>query len=220
MEKCTYFGNPWIGMFIRTNDEITMLPVDSMKKLEDKIRENLKTKTVKMTIGDSNLLGIYIAMNSNGAVLPNITNNHETALINKNGMNIYVSKEKYNAHGNNIVVNDKGGVINKHVSRAEIKKMEEVLGVELVPASIAGYLTVGSACIATNTGFLTHYKASEDEMALLKDALKVDGSKGTVNMGTGFVSYGIVVNKNGYVAGENTSAFELGRVEEALGLIK
>ena len=220
MNRTTYFGNPWIGMFIKTNDNTTMLPVDSMKKLADVVTANLKTDIVKVSIGDSNLLGVYMSMNSNGIVLPNVMRKEEVENIKKSGLNIYVSPEKHNAHGNNIAVNDKGGIANPHISKKEIKKMGDVLGVELVPTTVAGYSTVGSACIAKNTGFLAHYKTSEDEMAVLKDALKVYGSKGTVNTGTGFVSYGIIVNNNGYVAGDQTTAFELGRLEEALGLIK
>lgn len=207
-------------MFIKTNDSITVLPIDSMKKLEDAAAANLKTSIVRVSAGDSNLLGIYVAMNSNGAILPNIMREEEVAGLKKAGLNVYVSAERNNAHGNNIALNDKGGVINPHVDRAEAKKMEDVLGVELVPMTVGAYATLGSACIATNTGFLAHYKASEDEVRMLRDALKVDGSRGTVNTGTGFVAYGAVVNRNGYIAGEGTTAFELGRLEEALGLIK
>ena len=47
MKKTTYFGNPWIGMFVKTNDNVTMLPIDSMKKLEDVVAENLKTEIIK-----------------------------------------------------------------------------------------------------------------------------------------------------------------------------
>jgi translation initiation factor 6 len=220
MERCAYFGNPWIGMFIKTNDSVTLLPVDSMKKLEEKAAAGLKTEIVKVSAGDSNLLGIYFAMNSNGAVLPNIMREEEVAALKRAGLNVHVSAERNNAHGNNIAVNDRGGAINPHVSREEAKKMEDVLGVELVPMSVAGYATIGSACIATNSGFLAHFGASPEEMAALKSALKADGSRGTVNTGTGFVAYGAVVNKNGYIAGEGTTAFELGRLEEALGLIK
>lgn len=220
MRKTAYFGNPWIGMFIKTNDEVTMLPVDSMDKLDAIVKENLGTEIVKASIADSNLLGIYVAMNSNGLVVPNIIEERELSAIRKSGLNVHVSKERNNANGNNIAVNDKGGIVNPNCEKAEIKEMEDVLGVELVQKSIAGYSTVGSACIATNTGFLAHFKSSEDEMKELKDVFRVYGNKGTVNTGTGFVSYGVVVNKNGYVAGENTTAFELGRVEEALGLIR
>ena len=220
MRKTTYFGNPWIGMFIKTNDETTMLPVDSMKKLEKIVEDNLKTEVVKVSVADSNLLGIYLAMNSNGIVLPNVARQDEIAVMRKCGLNVHVSRDKHNANGNNIAVNDKGGIMNPGISRKEAKAMEDVLGVELVPMTVAGYSTVGSSCIATNTGFLAHYRVKEDEMKDIKDALKVEGNKGTANTGTGFVSYGIVVNKNGYVAGENTTAFELGRLEEALGLIR
>ena len=218
--RTAYYGNPWIGMFIKTNDEYTMLPVDSMKKLEDAVEEVLMTKVIKTGIADSNLLGIYTAMNCKGAILPNVINEKEVKAIKEAGLNIYISKDKNNANGNNIVVNDKGGIVNPNLDKNEIKKMEDTLGVELVPMTVAGYATVGSSCLATNLGFFTHFKTSEDEMKQMKDILKVYGNKGTVNMGTGFVSYGIIVNKNGYIAGEATSAFELGRAEEALGLIK
>ncbi|MBD3210601.1 translation initiation factor IF-6 [Candidatus Micrarchaeota archaeon] len=218
--KTAYFGNPWIGMFIKTNDHLSLLPLDSMEKLDRMVSGSLQTETAKVGIGDSNLLGIYVAMNSNGVVLPNIIKKEEAEEIRRSGLNVCVSADKHNAHGNNMVVNDNGGIINPGVSKKEIKAMEDVLGVELVPGTVAGYSTVGSACLATNHGFLAHYRTSEDEMKRLGETLKVYGSKGTVNTGTGFVSYGIVVNKSGYVAGEQTTAFEMGRAEEALGLIK
>ena len=220
MRKTSYFGNPWIGMFIKTNDDLTVLPLDSMKKIEDAVTESLQTKIVKVGMSDSNLLGVYVAMNSNGIILPNIATEKEVELIRKTGINVYVSNAKHNAHGNNIAVNDKGGIINPNVEPHEAKKIEEVLGVEIVPMTVAGITTIGSACIATNTGFLVHYKSNDDELNRIKDVLKVQGNKGTVNTGTGFVSYGAIVNKNGYVVGEDTTAFEVGRLEEALGLIK
>ncbi len=220
MRKTAYFGNPWIGMFIKTNDEYTMLPVDSMKKLEDAVQDALKTEIIKTSIADSNLLGVYLSMNSKGIVVPTVTEKKELEAIKKSGLNIYVSKDKHNANGNNIVVNDKGGIVNPHLSKTEVKKMEDALGIELIPMSISGFTTVGSSCVATNEGFLCHFKATPDEIEQMKDAFKVSGSKGTVNTGTGFVSYGVVVNKKGYIAGEDTTAYELGRVEEAFGLIR
>jgi len=218
--KIAYFGNPWLGMFIKTNDEVTMLPTDSMQKVEDMLKERLKTTTIRTNIADCNLLGMYTAMNSNGVVLPNVARDEEIAALKKAGLNIYVCKDNHNANGNNIAVNDKGGIVNPYVSKEESKAIGDTLGVELVSMRLAGHSTVGSACIATNQGFLAHYKASDDDLSNLKDALKVDGKKGTVNTGTGFVAFGAVANSKGYVAGEATTAFELGRLEEALGLIK
>jgi len=106
------------------------------------------------------------------------------------------------------------------VEKEEAAAIGDALGVELVPLDIAGFSTVAARCIATDTGFLAHFRSSEDDLARLKDALKVHGNKGTLNTGTGFVAYGAAVNSRGYVVGEDTTAFEIGRLEEALGLIK
>lgn len=220
MRQISYFGNPWLGMFICTNDTHTLIPIDSMKKIEDSVIEGLRTETIKVSAGDSNLIGVYMRMNSNGIILPNIMRETEIGIIKKTGLNVLLSDEKNNAHGNNIAINNKGGIINPNISHEERKKMEDALGVELVPMTIAGYSTLGSLCLATDSGFLTHYRATDDEMADIKSILKVPGNKGTVNTGTGFVSFGSIANKNGYIVGENTTAFEMGRIEEALGLIR
>ncbi len=218
--KAAYYGNPWLGMFIRTNDKHTLLPLDSMDKLESLVRERLGTETLRLNISDSNLLGVYVAMNSNGIILPNVAREEDIVKVKGLGLNVYVSADKHNANGNNIAANDRGGIINPYIGKEEAERIGDALGVELVPMTIAGFSTVGSACVATNNGFLAHFRAPDSEMIALRDALKVQGSKGTVNTGTGFVSYGAVANSRGYVVGENTTAFEMGRVEEALGLIR
>jgi len=217
--KCTYFGSPWIGMFLKSTDNFTFLPIDSVQKLCETVKENLRTEVVKVNVGGSNLVGAYIAMNSFGAILPNVATQEELSIFKSAGLNVYQSRERSNAHGNNICVNDKGGIINPHIPRAEREKLAEVLGVELVPMHIAKFGTVGSSCIANNMGFLVHYAASNEEVKAISDVLKVGGERGTVNMGAGFVSFGFVQNKHGYIAGEASSAFELGRLESALGYI-
>ncbi len=216
---CGYFGNPWIGMFVKTNDNFTFVPSDVPPQLVSKLEQYLETEVVKVTVADSNLVGIYLAMNSGGVVVPSITNNSELAILRKTGLNVYPSDSRMNAHGNNIVVNDKGGIINTNIPWPERKKMEDALGVELVPATVAGYSTVGSSCLANNEGFLVHFNASQEDVDVISDALKVRGVKGSVNTGVGFISYGVVANNRNYVAGLNTTAFEAGRVEEALGFL-
>lgn len=219
IRQTAYFGNPWLGMFVTTNDRHTFLPVDSMPKLESACSESLGTEVIKVSAGETNLLGLYIAMNSTGIVLPNIIGEREVEIIRKTGLNVHISAERNNAHGNNLALNDRGGVINPAVAPQEKKLMEDVLGIELVPMTVAGYSTLGSAVLPTNNGFVAHFRATDDEIARLHDALKVRGGRGTINTGTGFVAFGAVANSKGYVVGENTTAFEMGRIEEALGLI-
>ena len=97
--------------------------------------------------------------------------------------------------------------------------MADTLGVELVEAEIACYHTVGSCSLATANGFAAHFSAKDSEIAALASIFKVKGAKGSVNKGTGFVALGVIANSKGYVAGEQTTAFEMGRIEEALGFI-
>jgi translation initiation factor 6 len=216
----SYYGNPWIGMFVRANDSFTFVPRDSMDKFAEHFREHLCNEVLRVNVGESSLIGLYTVMNSNGMILPNVATSEEIGIFKKLGLNVHVSGEKQNAHGNNIAVNDKGGIINPHIHANERKRIGDALGVELVPMKIAQYVTVGAACLAGNKGFLAHFSATEPEMREIESALKVPGERGTVNMGTGFVSYGLVINKSGYVAGEATSAHEMGRAESALGYIK
>lgn len=216
---CAYFGNPWIGMFIKTNDEKTFVPVDTPQKLIDRLSENLKTEVIRLSIADSNLLGVYLAMNSNGVVLPAMAGGEEVSVVKKAGLNVYISKDKNNANGNNVLVNDYGALCNSRADKFEIKNAMDVLGVDVSEGKIADYPTVGSTCVANNRGFLAHFAASDDDFTLLKRQLKVNGAKGSINMGAGFIPYGVVSNKHGYVAGEASSAFELGRVEESLGYL-
>jgi translation initiation factor 6 len=217
--KLTYFGNPWIGLFVKTNDRLTIVPKDALPKVVENIEQNLKTEVTAVSVGSSGIVGAYLAMNSSGIILPNLATAEELKVFKELGLNVYKSEEKSNAHGNNIAANDKGGIINPRISSAERKKMEDVLGVELVPMMIAKYATVGSCCISGNNGFLAHFGASDNEMDAIADALKVKGEKGSVNMGTGFVSLGIIGNVHGYIAGEATSAYEMGRAESALGYL-
>ncbi|MEM3625471.1 MAG: translation initiation factor IF-6 [Candidatus Bilamarchaeaceae archaeon] len=219
IRQFTYYGNSWIGMFIKANDLFTFIPVDSLDVVERTVAKYLKTKVVRTTVAQSNLLGLYIAINNNGVVLPNVVDDAELKAFRATGLNVYISEDKHNAHGNNIAVNNKIGIINPEISQAERKKISDTLGVELIPMSIAGYKTVGSSCIVTDRGFLVHYNTSNDEFKLLESIFKVKGAKGTVNTGSGFVSYGVITNNKGFVAGEDTTAFELGQLVSAMDFI-
>ncbi|MBN2122404.1 translation initiation factor IF-6 [Candidatus Micrarchaeota archaeon] len=218
--RAAYFGNPFIGLFICTNGKHTLFPLDAKQSLVDAVCESLGTKEVRVNIGGNNLNGIYAAMNGNGIVLPSNTPSGQAKKIgDETGLSVYVSKEKFNAHGNNVALNDMGGLINPNVGEKERVAMEECLGIELVPFSLEGFSAMGSMCVANNKGFLIHYCAGERAIAEIGEILRVKGMPGTINMGTGFVSIGLLANDKGYFAGEATSPFELGRVEEALEFI-
>ncbi len=219
MKKTSYFGNPWIGMFARANDSVAIIPPDAPEKFEMAIAESLGVRTIKSFIASTNILGMYVAMNNNGIILPSIAQEEEVQALKKEGLNVHLVKDPHNACGNLFCLNDKGGVATERMERSEITRLSDVLGIEIVSHPIYEFQTPGSACIATNKGFLVHYKALEEDVKMLESILKVKGDRGTLNTGVGFIGFGMVANSKGYVVGEATTAFEQGKVEQALGFI-
>lgn len=217
--KVNYHGNPFLGIYASTNNTYTLFPDEAPKKFVDVVSSALGTKAVRCSISGSNLNGLYCVMNSRGIVLPGLDEKVGEKIRAETGLEVLVSKERWNAHRNNIAANDKGGIISERIDQRERKRMEDCLGIELVPMRIANYSTVGSLCVVNNKGFLAHYAASEDEMKELEGIFRVGGEKGSANNGTGFVAVCMLANDRGYVVGESTTAFEMGRVEEALGFL-
>lgn len=213
--KCAQEKNPFIGLFGRANDTHTLLARNVQPNFLNACSV-LKTKVIQTSIGGSNLIGIYATMNSNGIVLSSVAEEEEIRELKKLGFNVLRCSDKRNAVGNNIAANDKGGIINKNIDAKERRKASDCLGVPLEKLSLAGYETVGSACVVTNRGFVAHNDASDDEIAELESIFKVRGVTGTVNMGSPFPSLGLIANSHGYVMGEKTSGFEIVRIEEGL----
>ena len=203
-----------------SNNEYCFVPVDSNKKFRDSIEECLKVECIPTTIGDNNLLGMDLVMNSNGIIAPNISSEEEIKTLKKTGLSVYVNKDNHNANGNNILVNDKGGIINPRISEQEKKKIEDTLGIELEYRKVSEYYTVGSSGLLNNKGVLLNFRANQEEVDEVGNILKVPGLRGTTNLGTPFVSMGAVANDNGYAVGRITTAYEMGRIEEALGFLE
>ena len=59
-------------------------------------------------------------------------------------LTVYRLDDRYNAAGNNILVNDKGALINPDINPELYREIAETLQVEVVPGTIAGQNIVGS----------------------------------------------------------------------------
>ena len=81
---------------------------------------------------------------------------------------------------------------------------------------MAGLHIVGSAAVATNKGCLCHRDASEEELKLIEDLLKVKTDIGSIG-GSPFVKAGIIANSYGIVVSEEASGPEMQRIDEVFG---
>jgi translation initiation factor 6 len=125
-----------------------------------------------------------------------------------------------NAAGNVVLANDHGAYVHPDLPRNAVQAVEDALAVPVERGDLADVRTVGTAAVATNEGVLCHPKSREPELEALEELLDVRADIGTVNYGGPLVGSGLVANDTGYVAGQDTTGPELGRIEDALGYIE
>ena len=198
-----YYGDVNIGFYGRATDRLFI------SSFEEDFSEIFKVPSIKITVGGTEFVGLFSAMNSNGIILPFIVRDEELQEIKRLGLDVLVLKEKFTAIGNLIVANDKGAIVSDLLSEKSIKPIEDVLKVEVVKAVLVNSKIVGSVCFTTNKGAILHREASEEDVELVKSVLKVEVERGSVNLGSPFVSSGIIANSFGALIGSKTSGYEL-----------
>ncbi|MFA5929700.1 MAG: translation initiation factor IF-6 [Candidatus Micrarchaeia archaeon] len=216
--KTSNFGNPHIGLFARASDKLIAVDTTSAPKMLTAL-EAFEVPMVRASFGASGLVGIYMSLNSNGAIIPSFCEKAEIALLRSHGLNIFSLPGEFCAAGNNVAANDFGAVINPEIPRAMARKISDCLGVEAVGRQVAGFFTAGSAILATNRGFLSHNRCSEEELKELQSILHVQGVNGTLNTGVAFPALGAVANSHHALFGEACTGFEMGRAVQGLDLI-
>lgn len=218
---CNLFGSASIGVYSLVTDNMAIVPLQVSETKAKRFEEWLKVKVIRTTIGASVLVGALARANSNGIVLPHFMREKENQAIKSNSdVNIAVMETKKTAYGNLILANDRGAIVDPRLKEKDMKKIEDVLGVEAVPGEISGLPYVGSLATATNKGALTHPLLRDEEQKLLKDVLKVHVDVGTVNCGIPYVATGLVGNRHGAVAGYITTGPELFIIGQALDVVR
>lgn len=217
-QQLNFDDNPNVGVFCRANDTVAFIRKALPKKVLKRIQLALEVRIIEMRISDANIIGSLVAMNSHGAVVTDLINREDLALIAKQGFDTYVISDVYNAAGNDILANDHGALIHPDMHKDVIASIEKTLQVPATVGTIADLKTVGMAAVVTNKGALCHPKASDAEKQVLEDVFKVPVMIGTVNHGAPLIGSGLIANTKGAIVGSLTTGIEMGRIEEALAL--
>jgi translation initiation factor 6 len=124
---------------------------------------------------------------------------------------------KLNAVGNILLANDTAGLVHPELPDNIVKFITDTLKIDVMKGTIAGIKTVGMAGCVTNNGLLVSPGITEEEKAVLEKLFGFEPVVGSVNFGSRMVGSGILANTKGYLAGGETSGYELGRISTALG---
>lgn len=211
-------GNPNIGVYSAANESLAFLSSDASEEYIRDVEYALDVETHLTTISGSFVVGSLIAMNSNGAIMSGLAEEHEVKLV-SSFMPVLLLNGSYNAAGNNILMNDNGAAVNPDIDDRTLRAIEDVIGVPCVRATAAGINTVGAACKATNKGAVCHPDATDEEIGVLKDILKVDVKRTTLNHGSKLLGPCLLANSKGALVGDMTTPIEMGKLEDALDLI-
>ncbi len=210
-------GNPYIGVYCSASERYAVVPDSAEGKVVKEIARTLGVDVISTTISGSTVVGSLVAMNSSGAVVTNFTEKHELARFPRD-LNVTFMEEKFNAAGNNILVNDTAALVHPGVSNKTIRSIEDALEVEVRRGTVAGLQTVGSACIATSKGVVCHPKTTEAELEEISSLFKVPAALATLNYGTPYLGACAVANSKGAFVGSRSTPIELGRLEDGLHL--
>ncbi len=217
ISEADYFGNPLVGMFLRTGENITLVPNNTPDELLFKVESVLSTEIVKARVYSSHLLGLFTVFNSKGLVVPDVAYSSEEEHLSNYFDNI-VTMRQYTAVGNLIALNDDHALVSPVVPDDVIENIRFDLDVDVHVMKIAGLDVTGSLIYLTNDGFILTSLASDEELSQFQDILGIEGVRTTLNYGNPMVSSGILANSNGALVGSETTPFEMGRVDEALFL--
>jgi len=151
-----------------------------------------------------------MVLNNHGILLPSTSSPEEIANLRKQtDLNVKILDTKYNALGNLICANDKGGIVSPVIEKEHIKEIEDVLDIEVMQKKVAGYYQVGAVMQANNLGCVIHPETDEEDMKKFSGILGVNIEHSTINGGTPFVSSGMLVNNNAIVVGNLTNGPEI-----------
>ena len=214
-------GSASIGVYSLANDQFVIIPKMVPLKKAEKTAKWLKVKLVHTSIGGSVLAGALACANSNGILLPKSVRDEELTVI-KSAVegSITIMQTKKTAYGNLVLANDKGAVVDPHFKEPEVRQIADALGVDAIPAEIAGLPYVGSLAVVTNKGVLAHPLLTVEERKLLKYVFKVPVDVGTINCGIPYVGTGLVGNTHAAVAGSMTTGPEMFIIGNALDVVQ
>jgi translation initiation factor 6 len=208
--KYDVYRSPNVGIYTKCNDDFVFLPNGFATSKAKNLSEFLKVDYTFTSIANTRLLGPLMVVNNKGILLPRNSLDEELSHLKKStGLNVDILETKHTAIGNLISVNDKGGIMSPIIPNEFVKKVEDVLGIEVVQKRIAGYHQAGAMTVATSNGGIIHPDTEEDDIKIFSEILGVELEPATINGGTPYLASGILANNKSLVVGTLTNGPEL-----------
>merc|ERR1712087_693052 len=117
-----------------------------------------------------------------------------------------------------IACNDYVALVHPDLDRETEEVIADVLNVETFRATVAQNALVGSYAALTNQGGLVHARTPVQDLEELSQLVQIPLTAGTVNRGSDLIGAGVVANDWSAFCGMDTTATEVGVVENIFKL--
>jgi translation initiation factor 6 len=218
--KYDVYRSPNIGLFVKSNDTLLCVPFGFAETKVKKLQEYLGIdQMIYTSVAGTRLVGPLTVMTNNGILLPSTSSEEELQIFKSaSKLNVERLDSKLTAIGNLISANDKGALVSSLIKTETHKQIKDVLGVQVESLSIAGFSQTGSMIVSTNQGAGVHPSATDQEIQVISEILKVEVQPATVNGGIPYLSSGIVANSKSMIVGSLTTGPELMILSRAFNL--
>eukprot|EP00486_Rosalina_sp_Unknown_P013694 CAMPEP_0201591890 /NCGR_PEP_ID=MMETSP0190_2-20130828/189930_1 /ASSEMBLY_ACC=CAM_ASM_000263 /TAXON_ID=37353 /ORGANISM="Rosalina sp." /LENGTH=261 /DNA_ID=CAMNT_0048050399 /DNA_START=158 /DNA_END=943 /DNA_ORIENTATION=- len=218
------FGNSSeIGVFAKLTNAYCLVGQGGSQNFYSTFASELdgKIPVIQCSIQDVRIIGRLCVGNKKGLLVPDTTTDQELQHLRNSlpdSVKIQRIEEKLSALGNCIITNDHVALIHPDIDKSTEEIVADVFDVEVFRQSIAGQSLVGSYAAVSNNGALVHPKCTKDEQKELSSLLQVPVMTGTVNRGSSVIGSAMVVNDWCSFVGSDTTATEIGVIENIFNL--
>lgn len=221
--RCQFGNSAEIGVFAKLTNAYCLVGQGGSQNFYSVFEAELSDKipVVQCSIQDVRIIGRLCVGNRKGLLVPDTTTDQELQHLRNSlpdSVKIQRIEEKLSALGNCIVANDYCSLIHPDLDKTTEEIIADVFDVEVFRQSIAGQSLVGSYCAVSNNGALIHPKTTKEEQKELSSLLQVPVMTGTINRGNPVIGAGLCVNDFAAFCGSDTTATEIGLIENIFNL--
>jgi len=212
-----------VGVFARLTNSYCLTALGGSENFYSVFEAELQKHipVVHTSIGGTRIVGRVTVGNRHGLLVPSITTDQELLHLKNHlpdGVKVQKVEERLSALGNCIACNDYVALVHTDLDKETEEVIADTLKVDVFRATIAQNTLVGSYCVLTNQGGLVHARTPMADMEELSQLIQIPLTAGTVNRGSDVVGAGVVANDWAAFCGVDTTATEIGVMENIFKL--